>query len=123
MGVYATKLPNGKILASKEPVKINNTVFDPKIHKQDIQGFKWFKNKTEALKFYNVYNNIDKELFLAELSNGNKVYVIGIDELDCRDKIYEYIQKRFFSTVLQILKMEHLAETNTKGFVNKLITE
>lgn len=121
MGIYAN-YTNGKLITSKKPIKINGKEFDPDKDKKDIKGFKWFKNKTEAYKFFNILQSTENELHLAKLTNGSSVYVVGIDDVDCRDKVYEYMEKRFFADPsINIESMEHIAETSTKGFVDRLL--
>lgn len=121
MGIYAN-YTNGKLTISKDPITINGIIYDPKIHKEDIKGFKWFKNKNKAKEHYNMGNSSGSELHLANISNGSSVYVVGIDDMDCRDKVMDFIRKRFFADpTVTISSMEHIAETETKGFVNKLI--
>jgi hypothetical protein len=121
MGIYAN-YTNGKLIFSKKPITINSIIYDPDKDKKDIKGFKWFKNKTEAYKFFNIFQTTENELHLAKLTNGSSVYVVGIDDMDCRDKIYEFMEKRFFADPsIQIESMEHIAETSSKGFVDRLL--
>lgn len=123
MGLYAN-YTNKKLRMSKKPVTINSVTYDPKTHKEDIPGFKWFKNKMRMLKYYGLYNgnDMEKELHLATLSNDKKVYVVARDEMEARDKAKDYINTRFLGdTSVYITNIEHLAETETKGFVKKLI--
>lgn len=57
MGIYAN-YTNGKLIVSKKPVTINNVTYDPSVHEEDIKGFKWFKNKSEAYKHFGLERKI-----------------------------------------------------------------
>lgn len=123
MGYFAN-FTNKKLTLTKKPITINGIVYDPKINREDIKGFKWFSNKGKVYEFFNINNdqNNESELFIFILSNGNSVYCVGIDEDDCRDKVNDYLKERFFAgTPVNINSTEMLGETNTKGFVDKLI--
>lgn len=51
MGLYAN-YTNGKLTISSEPIVINSITYDPKIHKEDVKGFKWFRTRGEAYKYF-----------------------------------------------------------------------
>jgi hypothetical protein len=120
MGVYANQT-NEKLIITSDPIVINGVTYDPKTHKEDIKGFKWFKKKWMAEEYYDKLNG-EQELYIATLSNNKKAYVVAFDENEARDKIYKWVKKRFFGgSMVNISNIEHLAETKTKGFVPKLI--
>jgi hypothetical protein len=121
MGLFAN-YTGEKIIISKNPVIINGITYDPKTHKEDIKGFKWFKNQSKAYDYFGLNKKIGHELHLIELSNGATMYIIGIDDSDCRDKAMDYISQRYFGNpTIYIATTKHIAETESKGFTSKLI--
>ena len=52
MGVFAANYTDGKLFVTKEPIIINGVTYDPDIHKEDVKGFKWFRNKIAAYNYY-----------------------------------------------------------------------
>lgn len=60
------------------------------------------------------------ELYKVMLTNNAECYVIGEDESQARDKIKDWIRERYMLAA-QIASMDLIAESNTKGFVEKLI--
>lgn len=121
MSWYAN-MTNGKLTVTNKPIQINGISYDPKKDKNDIKGFKWFKSKSDVYKHYGINQNSDKQLFYVELSNGTDLYCVGVDEMDCRDKVSDYIETRFFVTTnIYITNMEQIGETQTKGMYKKLV--
>lgn len=60
------------------------------------------------------------ELYKFTLTNNTSGYAVGKDEFDARDKITKWVKSRFFQSI-QISNMEQIAETDTKGFMEKLV--
>ena len=121
MGLFAN-LTGGKLIISKKSVTINGVIYDPKTYKEDIKGFKWFKNKSKAYEYFGLNQSVGHELHLIELSNDATMYIVGIDDSDCRDKAMEYMEKRYFGDpTIHITTIKHIAETESKGFTSKLI--
>lgn len=121
MSWYAN-MTNGKLTVTNKPIQINGISYDPKKDKSDIKGFKWFKSKADVYKHYGINQSSDKQLFYVELSNGTDLYCVGVDEMDCRDKVSDYIETRFFATTnIYITNMEQISETQTKGMYKKLV--
>jgi hypothetical protein len=60
------------------------------------------------------------ELYKVFLTNGSDCYVTGDDESEARDKVKEWLRERYLMAV-QIADMELIADTESKGFVDKLI--
>lgn len=62
----------------------------------------------------------EMQLFKVTLANNIDCYVVAEDESEARDKVREWSRERFMYYV-QILDIDLVAETESKGFVDKLV--
>lgn len=61
------------------------------------------------------------KLFLIK-TDQSEFYVVGKEEYHARDKVHEYIRKRFFAgKPVNIINIKEIADENQNGFTPKLI--